>query len=100
MLSNGFDGTNVDYKQLRSYHMINNVYFFNTIRVKEVCLLASMISTKLKINITRDTKRKASLLYKWFDTNWDIIEPHLKSIHLYNENGKEIKNKVKNNEFK
>ena len=62
MLSNGFDGTNVDYKQLRSYHMINNVYFFNTIRVKEVCLLASMISTKLKINITRDTKRKASLL--------------------------------------
>lgn len=84
-----------DYKNCKAYHKINYDYFFDTIRVEDLKNIANKLieRSNYKLKISRDIKRSKELLYKWFDDNWDSIEPDLHHIHLINSNYEEI-NKI------
>lgn len=43
----------------------------------ELQQLAKEISDKLKIKVSRDTKRSKILLLEWFSSNWETIRPKM-----------------------
>lgn len=52
--------------------------------------IAEFICDKIHITIDRDAKRDNRVLYKWFDENWESIEPIIDKIEIYDKNNNQI----------
>ena len=47
--------------------------------------IAQVFEDRIKIPLSRESKRRKSVLIKWFDDNYDKIYPHLDSIQIVDE---------------
>jgi hypothetical protein len=52
------------------------------IRQDELVSIAEVIAHKSGIRLDRDARRRKSVMVKWFEENWQVIEPLLSSIVL------------------
>lgn len=75
-----------NYKECNAYKKITTEYFWPTIRHSELVSIATAIAERCKgIPVSREEKRRKDLLIKWYDDNWQIIEPHIQIIKVYNK---------------
>lgn len=51
----------------------------------ELRSVAQIIAKKLDLKVDRDASRDNRVLIKWFDENWEVVEPELKKINLIDE---------------
>ena len=61
-------------------------YFGENLNQMELNSIAEVLSDLLSINLDREAKRRREVLIKWFDENFEKIEPYLKLIILEKEN--------------
>ena len=60
--------------------------FGQSIVHKELKAIAEIICEKIGITLDRDAKRDDRVLHKWFQENWEVIEPLIERIQLYDKN--------------
>jgi hypothetical protein len=48
----------------------------------ELKAVAQVVCSLTQLKLDRDATRDNRVLIKWFDENWEVIEPHLLSFHL------------------
>jgi hypothetical protein len=44
--------------------------------------IADLVAKKLDIRLDRDARRRKAVMIKWFNENWEVIEPLLRHIVL------------------
>ncbi len=54
----------------------------NTIQFPVLIEMAAQIAESLNLKLGREEKRRKSVLLKWFDTNWEIINPVIKTLTI------------------
>ena len=52
---------------------------------EELKSLAEFICEKVHIELDRDAKRDNRVLHKWFQENWEVIEPVIDQIELFDK---------------
>lgn len=56
--------------------------FGTNIKQPELLSIALILSSHFHIKIDRDAKRRKGILIKWFQENWNVIQPFLNNIVL------------------
>lgn len=118
---NQFSNHNVKYKEmekqriherLRGFNVKSNFVveeltrrFGSDVKQGELVDVALAISEKADIRLDRDAKRRKAVLFKWFEENWQTIQPYLDYIIIEdppeNEDSKIVEpndEKTKNNQ--
>lgn len=75
-----------DYKNTEAFKA------FGQYRVNELAAIATLLTSRISVHVSRDTKRKKSLLFKWFDENWEKILPFKDKIVCLDSSDEEIPN--------
>ena len=65
-----------DPKENQVWQEITN-RFGGNIKQPELLSIAEVVSQNAGIKLDRDAKRRKSVLIKWFDENWALIEPYI-----------------------
>jgi hypothetical protein len=52
----------------------------------ELKSVAQILCSITRLKLDRDATRDNRVLVKWFDENWEVIEPHISSLHLRDDN--------------
>lgn len=73
---NGFDT-----KENRAWKQLS-ARFGKTVKQNELTTIAQVIAQHAQIKLDRDARRRKSVLLKWFDENWNAIEPFLDYVVL------------------
>lgn len=101
-------GTSEECKKIKSilsdFNPVNSTAYIklterygNNLKQTECQKIAEVLSLKLNISLDRDSRRRYPMLLKWFNDNWEQIEPNLKYITLTEkENLDEICNDLSN----
>lgn len=81
---------NFDYESSNTWKKIQEL-FSTGIRHSELISIAEILIYLFGVpNISRSCHRSFPVLIKWFDDNWEIIEPHIYNISLLDEDKKQI----------
>lgn len=101
-------GTSEECKKIKSilsdFNPVNSTAYIklterygDNLKQTECQKIAEVLSLKLNISLDRDSRRRYPMLLKWFNDNWEQIEPNLKYITLTEkENLDEIRNDLYN----
>ncbi|KAK8835628.1 hypothetical protein M9Y10_042344 [Tritrichomonas musculus] len=101
-------GTSEECKKIKSilsdFNPVNSTAYIklterygDNLKQTECQKIAEVLSLKLNISLDRDSRRRYPMLLKWFNDNWEQIEPNLKYITLTEkENLDEICNDLSN----
>jgi hypothetical protein len=52
---------------------------------EELVSIAELVSQHLEIPLDRDARRRKAVMVKWFQENWEVIEPLLRLVMLDRE---------------
>ena len=74
-----------DYERSEAWAKIRQ-HFSNGITHTELKSAANILCLKLNLKLDRDASRDNRVLIKWFQENWQQIEPHINKIHFTDEN--------------
>lgn len=47
-----------------------------------LCLLAKILSSQIGVSLDRDSKRRKSVLVKWYHDNWALIQPLIRNYQI------------------
>jgi hypothetical protein len=73
-----------DLENSRAWQGITKQFTIGVTRT-ELKAVAQVVCSLTQFKLDRDATRDNRVLVKWFDENWEVIEPHLKSFHLRDE---------------
>jgi hypothetical protein len=60
-------------------------------RLPELRTIAALVALLSNVcQPSREAKRTFSGMIRWFDDNWDAVQPHLQAINLLDESGQAI----------
>jgi hypothetical protein len=79
-----------DFQRSPAWKAITN-NFSSGIRHRELCSVAILIAAKFGVpRVPRDAHRSYPVLIKWFEDNWEAVEPVLPFVCLRDEDDKVI----------
>ena len=81
------DSIDFDFENCEAYKHINEKFNNNNSKIGHEFLttIANEISKIADVKLKRNQKRKRSLLYKWFNDNWDKLKPVFDEVQIIND---------------
>lgn len=77
-----------DYEQSLAGRELLRLY--GKFSAKELLSVATLVSEATRITINRNEKRSRSVLIKWFNDHWDVIQPHVEKLRFLDSDKKVI----------